>query len=299
MKISAKIIAHSRGPVNDISTFEIVLPKVLLAEFNTHRMLSRNFSSSRAIPTKDASAGDYFEPLVYGKNQPGMVASNEQIYEAAAASDLWRVGVENCRQLATELSGLGLHKQWANRPNDWHTMAKGVVTATDWDNFFYLRDHPDAQPEIRALASLMQIELSNSVPMQIYYGEWHLPYISRKISHKNKLKYYTVNDGITTDLSLEDATKVSISSCAQVSYRKTDDTLEKANRVYDMLNIGSKDKPAHLSPLEHQATPIITSRTFNCPDLPQSWQPGITHVKRNGALMSGNFSGFIQYRQLA
>ena len=49
--ISAKIIADSLSPMGHrITTFVLVFPRIVLAEFNTHRMLSRNSASSRAIP---------------------------------------------------------------------------------------------------------------------------------------------------------------------------------------------------------------------------------------------------------
>jgi hypothetical protein len=302
MNISAKIISHSYGQARDIITYEITLPKVLLAEFNTHRVLSRNFSSSRAIPTEKVVMGDYFEPLFYGKNQPGMVAYNELISDIGEAELLWKTAVDYNRKVSLELHHLGLHKQWSNRCNDWHAMAKGVVTGTDWDNFFALRDHEDAQPEIRELARVMKAELTASVPYLIGAGEWHLPYIDRvRHAETGELLYFVASEpsGHAAFYCLSDAIRISISCCAQVSYRKSDDSLEKANRIYDMLNIGSLDKPSHLSPLEHQATPIFSSCGLtNQPFASNTWEPGITHVTRSGKLMSGNFSEFIQYRQL-
>jgi len=51
--ISAKIVADSITPTGDrLTTLEVVFPRYILAEKNTHRMLSRNSASSRAIPYK-------------------------------------------------------------------------------------------------------------------------------------------------------------------------------------------------------------------------------------------------------
>lgn len=51
----------------------------------------------------------------------------------------------------------------------------------------------------------------------------------------------------------------------------------------------------HASPLEHQATPMDDySKSFN----PDTWQRGITHVRRDGSLWSGNLRGWVQFRQL-
>ena len=51
--ISAEIVADSISPSNQrITSFVCIFPRFILSEFNTHRMLSRNAASSRAIPTK-------------------------------------------------------------------------------------------------------------------------------------------------------------------------------------------------------------------------------------------------------
>lgn len=307
MKISAKILAHSISPSGqEIITYEIVMAKVLIAEFNTHRMLSKNFSSSRAIPTKNIIEGDYFEPLFYGKNQPGMVALQESIDHVEQAATIWKAAVDYTRETSTKLSELGLHKQWANRCNDWHTMAKGVVTGTEWDNFFALRLHADAQPEMYELARLMDYTRLSSNPFELSPGEWHLPYINRVRSPKSGELFYTIGDFPPSSpefsiLSLEDAQKISMSCCAQVSYRRNDDSIEKAEKIYAMLNIGSATNPGHYSPLEHLATPMQVTDHKNYVNIsthPDSWERGITHSTRSKALWSANFHGFIQYRQV-
>ena len=51
--ISAKVIADSVCPKGvRMTTMEIEYPRFILAELNTHRMLSKNSASSRAIPVK-------------------------------------------------------------------------------------------------------------------------------------------------------------------------------------------------------------------------------------------------------
>jgi len=297
MKISAKIITHSISPDNvELITYEIVLPKVLLAEFNTHRMLSKNLSSSRAIPTKAFIEVDSFEPLYYGKNQAGMVAADERLVDEDLqhAQQTWKFAIDECKNASSYLATLGLHKQWANRPNDWHTMARGIASGTEWDNFFYLRNHDDAQPEIHELARLMLEAKNASTPFMLHPGEWHLPYIELfKYKETKELGYFTDKDGAPNILTLEDAKKISVSCCAQVSYRKQDDSLEKAERVYAMLNIGSTTKPNHSSPLEHLATPMRLLRGKT-----GAWEDGVTHMDRRGILWSANFQGWVQYRKL-
>jgi len=297
LPIEAKILAHSISPAGkEIITYEINLPKVLLAEYNTHSLIARNFSSSRAIPTKKNVAIESFEPVFYGKNQSGMVAKNEEIEHKKQAQEVWQLIINTCKQYSDVLSQLGLHKQWANRPNDWHVMAKGVTTATEWENFFWLRDAEDAQPEIAMLAKQMRELKENSTPMLLKHGEWHLPYIN---------VYRGVFDDFVTyidpesgeSLSLEDAKMVSMARCAAVSYRTEKIGIEKASDIYKKLFSGNK---VHASPAMHQATPMDTD---GIEDIQSSLSymlntDGVTHMDKNGNLWSGNLQWWIQHRQL-
>jgi hypothetical protein len=54
MGIDCKILADSVAwhGGERLTTFEVTFPRIVLAEFNTHRMLSRNSASSRAIPVE-------------------------------------------------------------------------------------------------------------------------------------------------------------------------------------------------------------------------------------------------------
>lgn len=76
MSYSAKIIRDSitrRG--HRLTTFEIEFPRIVLAEYNTHRVLSRNSASSRAIPVKKQLKKVLAEPFVpdqFGRNTKGM-----------------------------------------------------------------------------------------------------------------------------------------------------------------------------------------------------------------------------------
>jgi thymidylate synthase ThyX len=281
MNIYAKVLAdsiNSRGV--RLTTFEIQLPKVLLAEFNTHRMLSKNFQSSRAMPNGAATEVESFEPLFYGKNQAGMSAKNEEILDVTSAKKLWLDHIEMSKEVSRKLTELGLHKQWSNRANDWHIMAKGIVSGTEWANLLWLRDHDAAQPEFRELAKCIHTCFDQSVPQFLSPGQWHLPYVNSTLQgHTGQI--------FENDLTLEDALKVSASCCAQVSYRRLDDSVEKALALYDRL-VGS-DR-IHASPLEHQGTPM-KQPGFQLP-------PGITHRDVHGNLWSANFRDWIQHRKL-
>ena len=74
--IKAEIVAHSLSPQGDeLISVLATFPRIILAEVNTHRMLSKNTSSSRAIPLKkmvEAIKNDPFIPIAWQKEHIGM-----------------------------------------------------------------------------------------------------------------------------------------------------------------------------------------------------------------------------------
>lgn len=293
--VSVKVLADSTCNNGErMTTFEITLPKVLLAELNTMRILSKNFSSSRAIPVGKFNDAESFVPRRWLKNQSGMVAQKEEIDDSMLADDAWGSIINECKNASEKLSKLGVHKQWANRPNDWHIVAKGVLSGTCWENFLWLRDDDNAQPEFQELASKIRHALNEHIPQKLSDGMWHLPYIETRIVGNSQLYF----DSNGNEIYVETAKKMSASCCAQASYRKLDDSVKKSLEIYDKLLSMEKK---HCSPFEHIATPIETTSYEKYSNLPfdvASWQEGITHVRRDGSLWSGNLKGFIQFRQL-
>jgi hypothetical protein len=295
--ISAKIIADSISPEGvRMTTMEIEYPRFILAELNTHRMLSKNSASSRAIPVKamhDFIRDNPAMPVYWGKNQPGMKATEELTgSESKNAVFIWNQAKEDALHWADALAHkLAVHKQIANRITEpWMTM-KTVISGTEWTNFFHLRNHPDAQPEIKALAEAMTVAYTTHLPVQLKPGEWHLPYITTATYvPTGELQYFDEN---FNRLDVEDAKIISASCCAQVSYRKNDPTFEKAFRLWEQL---IENDPVHASPIEHQATPMDIDSM--CRFEPETWQPGVTHVSANSDLWSGNLRGWIQHRKL-
>jgi hypothetical protein len=290
--IKSTIIASSITEQNKrIVTFELEFPRWILAEFNTHRVLSRNSASSRAIPI-DANIQNILNntaiPVEWGINQPGMVAESIADEETARrAREVWvearNKGIEAALSLARDLK---IHKQIANRLIENFTYQKVITTATDWNNFFWLRNHQDAQPEIRELAKLMLVDFETTTSVELYEGEWHTPYY--------RSGYWAPHMSET----LQEALQISASCCAQVSYRKQDDSLEKAKLVYEKLNLESTTQPKHASPVEHQATPIPQHFSAKVRRGLGMWDYGITHKDKFGSYWSGNFNGWIQHRQL-
>lgn len=299
MTISAKIIADS---INQngvrITTMEIEYPRFIHAEVMTHRMFSRNSASSRAIPVSkiiDQVRQNPAEPVHWGKNQAGMQAGSElEGIAKIAARDSWLCAAEEMANRAKILSDIGLHKQVTNRLLETFQTMKVIVTATEWSNFWYLRDHADAQPEIQKLARVMKGAYDYSKPNQLEKDMWHLPYVITK-QEDFKQTYWLDEE---TQISLEDALMISCSCCAQVSYRKLDTSLDKARDIYKKL---VESEPVHASAFEHVAKPMKVDKwpEYISPDVWLDYEEvGVTHADRNGHYWSGNFKGWIQYRQL-
>ena len=248
---SAKVIADSINESGDrVTTLELEYPRIIHSEFMTHRAFSRNAASSRAIPVNTMLKNiwnNMFIPWYWGANQSGMQAkvqlSKPRIFIANA---LWKIGVYINLLGSYLLSSLGVHKQLANRNTEYASYIKTIITSTDFDNFISLRLHPDAQPEIADLAYKIKVALENSKPKLLKEGEWHTPYVSHNRNADGTIYYSRM--GITE----EAAKKVSVSCCAQVSYRTNDTSIDKAIRITDAL---SKSRPIHASPFEHICTP--------------------------------------------
>ena len=258
MTITAKILAHSFNPMtnNDVVTFELEYPLVIHAHLLTHRVFSRNTASQRAIPVKamiKAVMKDPYIPIKWGKNQPGMVAKDEEIEDIERARAEWLKARDNAVAAAEVLDKMGLHKQHTNRLLAPFQHTKVVVTTTELDNFFNLRVASDAQPEVQMLAKVMKEAYEESTVFTLLGGDWHLPYIDKVFGYDaegNPEVFYTY-DG--KEVSLEDAKAISAACCAAVSYRMEDITVEKAQDIYKKLGVGTNK--FHASPFEHVCTP--------------------------------------------
>jgi len=288
MTITAKIIAdsiNSRG--TRITTFELEYPRIIHAELLTHRVFSRNAASSRAIPVNtmlDLIEANPAMPSHWGKNQAGMKAKEElDDLTKEATKGVWLSACEDAVAHARVMNDTGVHKQVVNRLTEAYQHMKIVLTGTEFNNWFWLRDHADADPTIAELAHKMHELYKENKPKELFYGQWHLPYV--ECSYDNNKQYYSIEG---ESISLEDAKMISASACAQVSYRKTDVSLDKARMIYKLL---IESKPCHASPVEHAALCFDDSRVA-------AWPRGITHMDREGTLWSGNFRDWIQMRQL-
>lgn len=270
MTITARVIADSINSGNRLTTMQLRYPRFIHAEERTHRVistdpqyvyeyrvddsimacrdLSRNASSSRAIPVKrliQDVIDDPAMPVYWGSHRPGMQAGDELDLDAKFACIMdWNSARDHAIATARRMVASGAHKQIVNRILEPFAHINVIVSATDYTNFFNLRAHPDAQPEIQSLAYAMRDAMDASTPTPLKEGEWHLPYI-------------TAFD--RADNSTDVLCRMSAARCARVSYMTHDGkepTRDQDLALYDRL---AGSDPIHASPLEHQATPSIHS----------------------------------------
>ena len=279
---SAEVIADSVSPAGvRLTTMVAVMPRIVLAEFNTHRVFSRNSASSRAIPVEkmiQAVQSHPYVPSSWGKNQRGMQAG-EDIQDPAMirwCEEEWLRARDSAVEAAEQLMrNANVHKQLTNRllePFMWHTV---IVTATEWSNFFHLRVNAAAHPDIRKTAALMQLAMDRSTPLRRDYGQWHLPYV-----------YEQERDSLAD----ESLVKISAARCARVSYLTHDgkkDVSEDLALHDKLLSNG------HMSPFEHAARPYDSNTDRHLADFRRV--PGFAELSE---CWFGNFRGWVQYRKL-
>lgn len=257
--ITATIICDSLNPFGGrLTTFVLTFPRIILAEFNTHRMLSRNAASSRAIPfhkMMDKIQTNPFIPVQFGKNQKGMQAGPE-IEDPTAAIHNWLHAKDDALNHGQFLANMGIHKQIVNRVVENYGYVTVICSATSGlYNLFGLRANKDAQPEFQVLAYRMLEAYLNNEPAQLEQGDWHIPFGDR------------MPDG--TDLDTKK--KIATARCARVSYENFDGEININSDIELHDNLAAS---GHWSPFEHCAM--------------ASGDPQVR--------TPGNFAGFFQYR---
>ena len=252
--ISAEIVCDSVSPDGvRLTTMSLKYPRWIHAEIMTHRMLCRNASSSRAIPTLkmlQSILEDPAQPLHIGKNEKGMQAYEQITSKSArkAIYSLWNDVLRKSIESARDMHNLyGVAKQVINRLTEHSQHISVVVTATEWENLFALRCHPAAEPHFRALAwKMADLYYRDSRPTPVEYGQWHLPYVTDEEVEK---------------YDAFDLCRMSSARCARTSYNNHDGSSpspEKDFQLFERLRpegAGTGLTPIHASPMEHQATP--------------------------------------------
>jgi len=214
-----------------IITLQMRYPRWIHSEFMTHRDRARNAASSRAISSKKGLTNNKFRPKDIPSEQKGMQGGDVLGQDQKNAAYVIIEQMANFTTACCEaLRQLGVHKSIGNRYLEPFSYIEVVCTATRWDNFLGLRDHPDAEPHFQELASLIRLRLGESVPVP---GDFHVPYVDPAERSKN---------------NIHDCLRVSAARCAAISYRRDNFSFEDELALCSKL-IGNR----HSSPLEHPA----------------------------------------------
>ena len=321
--IRVEVILHSITEQGDeVITFLRDYPRIVHAEDLKHRMHSNSAASSRAIPSAKMAEQLTGKPVRFGQANPGMqdkgedygalVKGRQQIsYDGVlidtwhTPEDAWNMAKNDAVFWSNAFADAGYHKQVYNRLTEPDQMIRVLTTMTETDNFYWLRDDGAADPTLAEVARCMREAHKLSKPQVLKAGEWHLPFLDCVEDGDGQHFFIRHDDGNSQWLTLGEAIKVSCARCAATSFRNENYNLEKCLQVYDRLVNGDK---VHAGALEHAATPMKKSagspmaiggigrvnHKFN----PDTWEPGISHVDRNGKLWSGNFKSWIQFRKL-
>lgn len=209
---TAKILADSiNGTGSRLTTFEVEVPKYVLGQLAKHRQLSMNFESSRAKPfwrVLEQVVHDPYIPTRFGKYSSGMqpVGYFNQ-NEVIGIIEEWVTSAHSAAHQAIDVGyrddDQGVYSEahrrlrlavWNGKTLDWfkdnppevakellnrilepYMKVKGVVSATEWDNFIQLRANPEAQDDINYLAQDINRLLAENNPTFVSAGACHLP----------------------------------------------------------------------------------------------------------------------------
>ena len=278
-RITAKIIQDSISYLGHrLTTVHVVAPRIILAEINTHRALSRNTRSNRVVSTIKLITEVENHPFIpeIRKNQRGMTAKEEI---AEGCIEEWKDICTKSTEAALRMSEKEAHKQWANRVIEPYSYSHTLITSTDmgWKNFFSQRLGETVEPSMRELAYKIFEEMQSSTPNYLCIGEWHIPYIT-----SNEM----CNESIETLIQL------SVARCARISITPHDEF--SLNKEKDLERYIFLRNNIHLSPFEHIArvpTPIeiVKNACVGFFQLLRDQQVNLTY---------GNFSGWVQYRKI-
>lgn len=307
--IKAVILADSIERIgnNRITTWQLTYPRFIHSEIMTHRILSKNSASSRAIPFNkmvEQVENDPFIPIKWMKEHKGMQGTEylENVDDIQTAKYLWlnarNRAVENAKYLTNDS---GVTKQICNRllePFLWHTI---ILTGTEFENFFALRAHPMAEIHLQDLAYKMLEAYNVSTPKELKEGEWHIPYDTKE----DDLVPVLYNIKAPAGDLLSYRIKVATAKCAQVSYMKfgSDDYADLID-LHDSLfirpyngkrGIRKINDPIHASPAEHIAQAMTGQEYYN---YFKGCNPNTVDLNNDGFGWCHNLRGFKSYRSM-
>ena len=312
--IQAKIIADSEHAVTGqrITTVIVTLPRIVLAELNTHRMFSRNSASSRAIPAEkmiERIKTDPFIPLRFQKTHKGMQGTEYlEGEDEKHERHNWEIMALNAAAQAERMNRRGVTKQLINRilePYMWHTV---MITATEWDNFFALRDHEAAEIHIAEAARQIWKAMTESTPRALNPGQLHIPFgdhmdesriwdiVNSEEPHRD-IEPAEVHYGTNTTRFEEIKLQIAVARCARLSYinYEGNDDYDADLKLHDNLM-----KMGHWSPFEHVGRAMTDiERQLYTKTVPSD-SGRVDSIKSKQVLYgwSRNFRDFVQHRQL-
>ena len=337
-KISAQVVADSLSPQGDrLTSLLITFPRIILSELLTHRMLSKNTSSSRAIPFKkmvESVQNDPFIPIAWQKHHSGMQGTeywDVSIIEEIGGFDYTNIPAKWLRARDTAInmaetlhdSPIGITKQLCNRllePFMWTTM---LITGSKegWDNFFELRCPRyygvyKSQKELLVTNVEERIKPFSERPNESQ-AEIHIQVLAEKI-------YDAVNESFHTQIlptmwhvpfrkkinelypevenDSEDIVKISVSMAARASYTVvgTEKILTKEEHISLHDRLLTQDPP-HSSPMEHCAQAMNSEQYDRFLKGDINFEVGYHTNELNSKDKRGwcrNFKGFIPYRHI-
>ena len=219
MQNEAIVVCDSVNRASRITTIKITTPIWVWYEVLTHRQFCRNAASTRAMSFEKFRQNCTAKPSVFTKYERTM-ASNVEV-DPDGPNEVWErardwAGVQHCR-----MEALGVSKQDTNILMLPFWNVQGLITSTNWDNFFALRTAETARPDMQILAKNIREALNNSTPVALPRGEWHIPFGGKLIE--------------------------SAARCARVSYDSKGDDRKLGERLL---------RDMHMSPFEHQAVSL-------------------------------------------
>lgn len=269
-----------------LRTIKVKYWRAIHAELLTHRALSRNSASSRAIPwVKEGKDGklvkncmknmiltEPFVPHYWGMEQSGMQSGGEVSDEIRALAEAsWLRARDACVKEAEYIASLGVHKSICNRLTEPWMYITVIISATEWKNFFHLRCHGAAEKHFQELAGLMREAFAESIPQELFPGMWHLPYITTE--DRDWAETYAKAGNPDAVLRM-----ISTGRLARVSYLTHDGRRDPTEDLSLFSRLAIRDvnpqDPMHSSPLEHLGEALA-----------------------DGNERSGNFIGYKQYRK--
>ena len=249
-KTSATIVADSVSQNGSrLTTFTLVMPRIILSEASKHRVFTMSSQSSRAVPFKTmlkTVRTDPFVPINFMRDHKGMQGKTyfTNKFTISLLIFLW-LRARDCAMLfAWLLNYIGLTKQMCNRllePFMWHEI---IVSATDYENFFTQRCAADAEIHIQDLAIKMRIAMEESTPTLLRYDEYHIPFRDEILAQAGGA------------LSRNELIIHSIAKCARISYNKYNQRIDYDK---DLALVKKLIKDMHMTPLEHVASPVLVN----------------------------------------